>query len=195
MKITHKVINIIGPMPIGYVDDYPSIIVDGGDIHKDIKTVITHLGDFDSAKKKPDIILDKLKDYSDFTYALSLLNPNVSTIHAHGFLGGRPDHEFGNFLEAYRSLENLKNTKINFYNTDSLCQTTCTSPGEYEFKHKGTFSIFSLNRQLVTLEGDIDYKLNNSTLNQASTHGLSNKSKGLIKIKCMEPLLIFFNYN
>jgi thiamine pyrophosphokinase len=194
MKISQQIINFIGPMSVGHIDNYPSVIIDGGDKHFYTGEVLTHLGDFDSAKNKPKILLDKEKDFSDLCYALGLITSSVSIIHAHGFNGGRPDHQLANYLETYKAFQLQKNLKMNFYSSDSLCAFTIIAPGDYEFRHSGLFSIFTLNDQVINLQGDVDYKLNKSVLNKASSHGLSNNCNSKFQITNTDPVLIFFNY-
>jgi thiamine pyrophosphokinase len=194
MKITQKTINFIGPMSVGLIDDYPTVLIDGGDKHFFNGEILTHIGDFDSAITKPKILLDKKKDFSDLSYALGLISQSVNLVHAHGLCGGRHDHQLSNYFETYSALETHKDLKVNFYSKDSLCAFSIIAGGEYKFKHNGTFSIFSLNDQVINLQGDIDYKLNNSVLNKASSHGLSNSCNSTFEITNTDPVLIFFNY-
>lgn len=191
----YHTVQIIGPMSLHQdpSPQIPTIIVDGGLCHKlSFKNSIT-IGDGDSYEGQDvedlfDIILNKDKDYSDLSFALSLLKDmNIENIYFHGFTNGRKDHEFINILEAHEYLNNKSNCQINIDKSLIIF-----SKGEYEFDYLGTFSVVTLNHNEIDLRGEIKYSYS-GILREKSSHGLSNESFGKIKVKCNQPLILYIS--
>jgi thiamine pyrophosphokinase len=183
-------------MDIGSPEDFLTILIDGGDKHLSVcdLNILIHIGDGDSSLKKPGILLNEEKDYSDFAAALLHIPSNANHIHAHGLLGGRDDHQLGTLLESVQFLSDKENIEFTFYDKSNSQKIKVISRGCYEIKYKGIFSTFTFTHQLISIEGDIKYSVNNIALKPLSTHGLSNQSKGSFKITTQESLVIFFNY-
>ena len=86
------------------IENIPKVFIDGGSKHIKSNNEDIILGDGDSSSKKYiDQITNQLpsdKEYSDLSYALSLVTSKQRTIYLNGFLDGRLDHELINFGEA-----------------------------------------------------------------------------------------------
>lgn len=190
-------IQLIGPMKFDFNKinpNYKTTIVDGGLNHGDeilskISALTTSIGDNDSnnTQKKIEHQLHEQKDFNDFSAALEL-NADEHNFYCLGFLGNRTDHEFANLFEAKSHLK--ESGYINF--EDKIIVTN----KEYlNFSHQGIFSLFCFESAQISLDGEIEYKMNNQKLKPFSSHGLSNKSFGDFTIEnpLKQIIIIFLN--
>lgn len=192
-------VNIIGPMNCPNILDNKDtfyIFVDGGtEKLNEIKpSNFISVGDNDSSDKKHDFTYPQKKDRSDLYLAFTHC-PLVKEIRMYGFLGGRKDHEIFNLGESYNYLKNNKKcSKISFYDEKKIKQVTIINSHKSEISYCGSFSITSLENQLINIDGDIEYK-GDYNLIPLSSQGLSNYSKGRITINSQAPLIIYFNHD
>lgn len=178
-------VNIIGPMPhLNTLAEGPSIYVDGGSKFKTSENGFS-VGDNDSYVGHLDQVISKEKDFSDLAFALSHCN-KFKEIYLHGFLGERKDHEIMNFGEVFHFLKNKKQVKALFEN-----KIIFFSQGLWSLSHQGIFSVMGFEDSLITLRGDIKYKLEQHKLKAFSSHGLSNESKGHIYLENQNPIMLF----
>lgn len=186
-----KRVQIIGPMPINkeLVDEIPTIFVDGGINHQlSLTGPIISIGDNDSnnTSSELDIILPKEKDISDLVAALDLLPESIEEASLYGFLGGRKDHEFANFIEIASYLEKQSQLTIDFNG-----KIISYSKGEYNFNHQGHFSVFSFSNHDLKLFGDCKYQIDGQ-IKPLSSHGLSNLAFGNCSLELeLGSILIF----
>lgn len=183
-KFPKNTINIIGPMRSATTEFVePNIFVDGGAALRSANSGFS-LGDNDSFDGKLDEILPTEKHYSDFAYALSHCQ-GFKTLNLFGFLGGRKDHEIINLGEVHHFLKQ-SHSHVNFEN-----QIMAFSHGTWDLNHSGTFSIFCFESTLISIKGNVHYKLEDSRLKPFSSHGLSNIGQGRFSIKSDNPFFIF----
>ena len=118
----------IGPMkqsfPLNQIETLPTIFIDGGSKHIKSNDDIIIIGDGDSCSKKYlNQITNQLpseKEYSDLSYALSMITSKQRTIYLNGFLDGRLDHEIINFGEAYSTAKKVSKLTIHFSDKISI---------------------------------------------------------------------------
>lgn len=192
-KIDDRV-QVIGPMSIdkSQIDNQlPSLIVDGGLNHQLALHSMLSIGDGDSIdeplKNKVDLILERDKSQSDLSHALAILeNCEAKSIELHGFLAGRKDHEFINYLECLKFLKDREDCTLNL-NPD----IKCLSKGRFTLKHQGIFSVVILENNLIDISGDVKFPFRGE-LTPLSSHGLSNDASGTIVIEVTHPTIMFF---
>lgn len=182
-------ITLVGPLLIdSFVQEDPIVFVDGAVHFKTSSHIGYSIGDGDSSTFKLDQKLNPHKDLSDLAFVLKDLPSNFKNIKLKGFLGGRKDHELMNLAEVHQFLKNRTQTSVSF---DNLI--IAKSLGKWSINYKGIFSLFCFSETLLSLQGDCLYSLNTNRLRPASSHGLSNVSKGTIELKNDNPLFIFLN--
>lgn len=190
--ITHWI--LVGPLGPTLTMKAPGVLaVDGG--IKFAPDADFWIGDGDSAPdcKLPDhsFKLPPAKDFSDFKGALQLLK-GVQTLDLWGFLGGRRDHELAVLGECHHFLKTRPQCRINLYE-DGKIVGVFVPEGSGEIQYKGGFSLLSLEESRPTLTGDILYALPEPiNLTPLSSHGISNKSQGIIRYQSNSPLLFLF---
>lgn len=128
------------------------------------------------------------KNFSDLSGALRFLPCSGLQIEAYGLLGGRPDHELINLLEALNFVAQGIQTQFNFEG-----KTLALGRGEHQLKHHGNFSLVSFKANQVTLSGNIAYPLCSQQLRPRSSHGLSNVAKGAFSLQANCELLLYFS--
>ena len=195
-----KLLLVIGPISPQIprkLRNIPQLFVDGGCKLKKKHTYPSpdsfSLGDGDShSKNLLDHILPSKKDYSDFRFALSIIQSNLKEIYLTGFLGKRMDHELVNFGEVHSFLAAKKGTVVNFLSKNRI-KITAYSNGKYDFNRTGNFSLLTLTTANVTLSGKCEYKiLKKRPLPVLSSLGLSNIGFGKIKLKTNRPIFVIF---
>lgn len=146
------------------------------------------VGDGDSSKVKLDETLDMKKNYSDLAYALVNLPQHYTDIRIHGFLGRRKDHEIMNLAEVHSLLKRVERpTRCCLDN-----KIMAYSKGHWVLEIKGLFSLFAFEPLKLNLSGDCEFKIKeDSTLDELSSHGLSNIGSGKIEINCDFPVFVF----
>lgn len=191
---------LVGPMIKSFTPEFKHqayICIDGGAHLK--HTLPAHIpcltvGDGDSYNNVHDISYPVKKDSSDFALALKVLPHSVSEIDLFGLRGGRRDHEFINIGEILRYLDTHSNlNKATFFNQKNDIKTDCwfaLNKGIHSLNFKSTFSIISLQKQKISIEGQAEYKCTDRIIDVLTSQGLSNVANGEIAIKCQKPLLI-----
>ena len=183
----HRV-QLVGPM-LETADDFrePVVFVDGGAQHRrgDIGIAV---GDGDSSPLPMDEKLPTDKDISDLGYALSQLPPRIRTLELLGFLGGRRDHELGNFGAVHAFL-----TRASHPAQASFDQAVCAyGPGEWQLHIEGRFSLIVLEPTRLSLRGNCRYPLwPAARIEPLSSHTLSNIGHGEISLTCDAPVFVF----
>lgn len=190
-----KTINLIGPLPVNPSNinyDYEAIIIDGGLNHKLNFQKQISIGDNDSSQADVDILLNKDKDYSDFSKALEYIEPNIEQIICYGLIGGRLDHQLAILGETCAYLKK-KYGIFHFHNQHNK-KLSIFSPGKWEFNTYGEFSIQTISRQKIKIIGSVKYQIQEYTyVDSLSSHCLSNVASGHYHIYCQEPAIILFN--
>ncbi len=178
-----KKVQIIGPMkletPVSKA--LPTIFVDGGIVHNNDHRSSISIGDNDSAAMKLDIIHNKDKDDSDLKLALNLIDLSVNYCKIDGFLGGSKAHELINFGEIYHFSKKLGSSgRIgkNIFISKSGCR---------EYKFNGYFSIIVLEDTILTIEGEVKYKLIDVQCSMLTSRLLHNYANSSFKIKSNNP--------
>ena len=190
------VVTLIGPLYEKGADslDHPHIFVDRGAVFREeFKQNAKDnywdfsVGDGDSSPIELDLTLNPDKDFSDLSFALSLLPKDLKQLNLWGFLGGRRDHELINFGEVHQALlKNITEAVISF--DDKILAKS----GSLEVNIKGTFSLVVFEKTEVKMEGNLKYPLPDFTaLRPISSLGLSNLGTGLIKFDSKGPYFIF----
>jgi thiamine pyrophosphokinase len=187
-------VDVVGPFASGWkpVAHRPVIFVDGGSrwrvVGLELSSVV--VGDGDSSSVPMDHQLSREKDFSDFAFALRSLPQNILSVHAHGFLGERRDHELANLGEAHAYLRSrLEPTQL-FFDSSVLG----FSAGSWKFSRSGLFSLFVLETCSVTLSGACEYQITAPiSLGAFSSFGLSNVGSGEMTLTCSAPAFVFFN--
>ena len=189
---TSPSVDIVGPFASRWkpTGGRPVIFVDSGVRWRasglDLLSAV--VGDGDSATGVTmDALLDRAKDFSDFAFALRSLPQNISSIHAHGFLGERRDHELANLGEAHHFLSTrLRDTEMYF--DDSV---QAFSAGEWKFQRAGIFSVFVLEKCSVMITGAAQFPIPAPVdLSALSSFGLSNVGNGEIHVSCSGPAFV-----
>lgn len=191
-----KSINLIGPLKLdlALIDKrFYSIIVDGGSNHEIDFPNSLSIGDNDSTSKPNDIRLPQEKELSDLAFSLKEIPQETEEVFAYGFIGGRLDHQFFilgdicHFLDAREIL-------FNFYDQKKVL-IKVLPPGSHKIVYKGVFSVLSFQSQMLKLDGDIKYKIDNKvgeSLIPYSSNGLSNEADGDILLINQKPIIMFF---
>lgn len=146
------------------------------------------LGDGDSYAGILDVTLNQEKDYSDLSYAFSILPPKISTVILIGFLGGRRDHEYIN-LGAANSFIQAPNKNVFFDNGLSA-----HSMGTRKLDIQGTFSIFCFEDSEIKISGKAKYQcLEWDNISLLSSKYLSNIGDGEVQIELKTAFFIDIN--
>lgn len=186
----HKMITLVGPLAGTTLQaSDPVIFVDGGSIRREADLGIT-VGDGDSSNTTMDISLDPVKDFSDLSFALSLVPDRFDTLSLIGFLGGRRDHELFNLGEVHHFLtDRTQPARAEFDNA-----VIAFSAGDWTFDGTGVFSLSVFTETTVRLGGACTYPIQGGTrVKPVSSFGLSNKGHGLVELNCDQPVFIFLN--
>lgn len=97
-------INFVGPLANKYCVSGITVFVDSS---PELKKNAFWIGDRDTSDPGDLVNVLKIlpcdKDRSDFAEALAVLPDAIKKVLAHGFLGGRKDHEFFNYFEKCTS--------------------------------------------------------------------------------------------
>ncbi len=182
-------INIIGPCSIDSSTlncSLPTLVIDGGINHQLALEQQFSLGDGDSSSDKLDLTLPTKKDMSDLSYALDQLLDKKRTLYIYGMIGERKDHEYINIGEAYNFSKR----------TDSIVKFDknflILPKGQNILNIYGEFSVITIDKALITIEGKARYTLDKETeLFPLSSLGLSNIGDGEITLKSNSPLIIY----
>lgn len=161
------------------------IAVDGGLAHLDGigRKPDLALGDFDSLGYVPKglrvVRFSPDKDASDMELALRRAKSGrFSEVYVYGGLGGRLDHTLANLqLFALYSEEGLYVTAVDV----ASAITFLTGPDTLELPaaEAGTVSVFSMNDEARgVFEGGLKWELDNFTLTNRTSRGLSNEFAG-----------------
>ncbi|MBT3981649.1 MAG: hypothetical protein HOE90_09875 [Bacteriovoracaceae bacterium] len=179
-------LTMVGPMPCEpLTGDGPFLFVDGG-ADKRGKHTGASVGDGDSLKGPTDISIPCEKNYSDLAHALSLVPTQIEEIKLVGFMGGRWDHQLGNFFEALSFLKHKDNTLMNFEDKIHIF-----SAGSFNFCFAEQFGVFCLEKQKISLTGNVKYPLSEEVeLMPMSSHGVSNVSFGAFQITTSGPMIL-----
>ena len=170
-------LTILGPQDIdlNFTFQEPVIYVDGGSRHKCSGGII--VGDGDSSIVEVDIKLPVSKNYSDLKFVLDSIPSSVKEIQALGFLGGRKDHELINWGEFFNFLSKREQCRL------ILSQSiTLFSPGNYEVKIQGGFSLINYQTEFIKISGDCEYAYSGQPESSHSSQFLSNIGHGLVNI-------------
>ena len=139
----------------------------------------SHLGEVTlSPDKTHHLSIDK--DQSDLAMAFQKLIPDEKNIHQiflHGFIGGRIDHQLAVFGELFKWHKILSPGEMILFDAD-INRKVEIFKGEHTTQHKGTFSLFSLEKQNIKSSGDLKYAGEEITLFPLQSHGLSNEGFG-----------------
>lgn len=155
------------------------------------------LGDADGGGNYREL-LDELhpaqKDESDLALALKFIEKDIhpqAEIHAFGLWGGRFDHQLANMGEFLRLSGHYPKIRIIWHgeNKEEKAYIAC---GETDFNHEGLFSVFTLQDNEISIEGEIEYPLAKQSLAALSSLGLSNVARGAFSIHALKPYLIIF---
>ncbi|MBQ9041772.1 MAG: thiamine diphosphokinase [Eggerthellaceae bacterium] len=161
------------------------IAVDGGFAHLHELGVVPDLtiGDFDSLGYVPegeDVIVHPVhKDKSDLELVLDYaLEHGLESAVVYGALGGRLDHSVANLQMCARFAEaGLDLLLVG----DDMAVKILVGPGEYGLPDcdRGTVSVFSaVDESHGVTERGLEYPLENATLTNRTTLGLSNELIG-----------------
>lgn len=164
----------------------PLIYVDGGvNFKEEIGVEGFCAGDGDSSNSLPQDLIPKEKDYSDLEYVLSKLPPNITTVLALGFLGGRKDHESANLSSFYYYLENSL-THVDLGEGYELY-----GPGEQDLKIYGGFSVINSGVGHMKISGEVKYPYNGKIHRRYSSQFISNIGHGQVKIVNTMPIGLY----
>ncbi len=183
----------VGPALPASLSSHSVIAVDGG--VRFVERFDLWVGDADSIEGElpsgPRVDLSPRKSRSDLAHALDEVTDSVRVLHLWGFLGGRRDHEWFNLGEVVRWLSVRASVEARFYDERGECRVRCLTRGEIE--HHGVFSLGSIEKNEILLTGACEYVLTEKTpLEPASSHGLSNRAFGRVRIEAERPVLLFF---
>ncbi len=195
-----KEVTFVGPLYLEkHTPHTPTVYVDGGSRFrmtgsslKEFPTV--SVGDGDSAGGGwLDEVLPSVKDYSDLAFALRGLPASVSHLTLLGFLGGRRDHELGNFGEINRFLsERSQFTQVKMVGNRGD-HVVAFANGRHELELRGTFSVFVLSSATVTIKGACRYPLEPGvSLTPLGSHTLSNEGMGMVSIESNSPCFVMW---
>lgn len=182
-------VTFIGPMeilskmePVG-----PIVYIDGGLKHQSKFGKGFSLGDGDSSTLEPTWKLSPFKDESDFAVGLKNLPKQTKSVKALGFSGGRKDHDFINLLEALQFCQSRPQSNVEFVDSNLVA----LGAGTWTLNHQGFFSLVAFYPCFISIQGAIDYKLNNQQLKPLSSHGLSNRAFGEFSVETNSAILYF----
>lgn len=172
----------------------PTIFIDGGARFRSAdpeKFPCISVGDGDSGDSPLDVKLPAEKDFSDLAFVLRELPDYVKNLRLVGFLGGRLDHELANLGELHQFLAGRSaDARVDMENGGRA--NVIGFNGHLEHKIQGLFSILVLESAEVQITGECRYALNKATtLEPASSHGLSNEGNGLVKLSSSGPAFLF----
>ncbi len=195
-----KSINVITRSDVKVSDlNLECVVVDGGleyAINNNLK-ILMAIGDFDSVKADvlsayhgPKIVLNSIKDESDFKVSLNYLKDFKGQINVYGVLGKRFDHSLANLIELF-------NCDLNLHYFDEYNHLYKLAKGEHivksnDFKY---LSFLTLDECNLTLKG-FKYPLNNYHLTNRDTLPLSNElteEKGSVIVNNGNVLIIMSN--
>lgn len=135
------------------------------------------------------------KDSSDLSLGLGFITnkfaPAPLHLHCYGFWGGRYDHQLANMGEFFRWSEAHPLSQISWHSPKKEWGLFGNAPTK--FYHQGRFSLFSYLETEFSLQGQIEYELDNQTLRPLSSHGLSNIAHGEFDLCASSPYLIIFS--
>ncbi len=198
----HKIL-VIGPMKISSKEwDYIQktkwkkvVLIDGGDHHLNklkhkipnaLFTRLLHFGDGDSSRIMPQMF-KKNQNLSDLAFYLTKLKnqKNLGSVTFFGFLGGRYDHLMFNFGAWLQSIESANYFMIG---SDMMLM----KKGRYLFNLKGTFSLFSFQKNSIKLTGECRYPLPSwTTLSPLDSRTLSNEANGKFILSTKSSLILY----
>jgi thiamine pyrophosphokinase len=150
-------------------------------------------GDSNPSLPLPDhfLKLSPTKDYSDLKASLDFLT-KANCIHLWGFLGGRRDHELAVLGECHAFLKMNPLCQIMLYE-DGILKGIFLPAKSGSFDHQGDFSFLTLEKTKISLTGELLYPLPAPQfINPLSSHGISNKAKGLVHYESEGPFLVLF---
>ncbi len=177
----------------------PIIFIDGGlhfrkkiDQNENFYNISIGDGDsleeFQEAKDQIDLIYGKDKNETDFKLALSLIPEHINKIFFYGLTGGRLDHQLAILGELHHFLKG-RGTITECY----LDNHVLASNKEITFEKYGTFSVMSLEENVIQLTGECLYKMEKEEkLRPFSGRGISNQANGQVTIKGNLPFFIIF---
>lgn len=201
-------IGIVGPLPIKLPlksKAMPLFYLDGGISHRPafqsakIETLGYCLGDNDSyqgSDNEFDLLLEKKKDMSDFAMALTLIKEaglSPKSLHLYGLYGERLDHQLAIFGELRQLMvQSDLPEKAYFYPSymSSFCALFINQTEEIKLTLEGTFSLMAFEATKVSASGELEYSMTNHSLLPLSSFALSNRARGLIKLKADKPILL-----
>lgn len=165
------------------------IFIDGGISHcpKWIKNPFL-VGDGDSAINNPynfSFSLEKEKDFSDLSFALGLVNQKQEKVTLLGFIGGRLDHQLCVLGECHQHLKRFPGQIIH------LGQNIVYYPaGTHEINLNGLFSLVSLEKAKISIEGEVKYPMKKQDISPCSSWLLSNEGRGSLSIESSAPICL-----
>lgn len=184
-----RALRLIGPLlKTSPCLDLPVLYIDGGLEFKPNKEHLHFsIGDGDSSRHSPQLLLSPRKDFSDLQFALEQIPECFKTLYLDGFLGGRKDHEWINLAVLHRFLKLRPQTKVNM-DEDVV---TCVGQGQWTFEFLGPFSLLCLEETSLKLEGSVKYPYDDSKkFPGLSSLGLSNFSSGSFQLNCEGPAFV-----
>ena len=139
---------------------------------------------------------NKDKDQSDLSLALELLKTQFKgediKVLLHGFSGGRLDHQLAIIGELHLFLKSNSNkARTIIYDEQGYCVAEGTT-GTFSGEHIGEFSVFTLEKEKITISGNATYT-GDFELGPLSSLGLSNRAKGCFKVASSLPFFIIWN--
>lgn len=180
---------IVGPLYEGTYDaieEYDHIVfVDGGARFKKDKGF--SVGDNDSSDRKLDFVLNKEKDFSDFSFVLQNIPKSIENIRLFGFEKGRLDHELFNLGELFYFLQNTSARVV----SDGF---TGFAKGQNELELNGLFSVVCFAKHKLSILGKCRYPIENTrSFRVLDSNLLSNKGYGKVKFISDQPLFVLFD--
>lgn len=148
-----------------------------------------HVGDIPISSKDTHQLPTE-KDQSDLAMAFNLYKgESIEQIFLHGLIGGRLDHQLAVIGELFKWYEILKPLKMVLFDENSKVKMELFS-GEYLTKHFGTLSLFTLEKQLVSLRGALKYQGEKLIFHPFQSHGLSNEAQGEFSVVTEKPVIL-----
>lgn len=192
---TKTAVTLIGP------EDFPEILiegvkspviyVDGGVRHRSKVPASAGrgiaIGDGDSTEVQMDLLLPKVKDFSDFSYVLKNIPPHYKQVRTLGFLGGRRDHEILNLGEAHHFLKLRDRCQVIFDH-----EVWGFSAGSWSLYLDGAFSLVNLEAADLKLTGLSEFQIiEEKKVRPLTSLGLSNVGRGEVTITSSQPFFIY----
>lgn len=151
----------------------------------------TLIGDADSCSPEHRPYFDQLlaqdKDQSDLSFALEHLIPKrCQHLLCEGVTGGRLDHEVINLGEVNAFLQQRPDTLVSWGP-----QLMAYPKGQHRIEHTGSFSLFSLQEQNLSLSGDAQWPLQDQHIFPCSSRTLSNWAQGVLELTCEAPVFFY----